>query len=80
MLRGNMWWKGVKYDVYGNVDHKGRTEDARAGKSKDFQTMPAPRFFRLDLAFEQSAARGSFAIDSTSAGCRAEFALRPTPS
>lgn len=80
VLRGNMWWKGVKYDVYGNIDHKGRTEDARAGKSKDFQTMPAPRFFRLDLAFEQSAARGSFAIDSTSAGCRAEFALRPTSS
>jgi predicted Zn-dependent protease len=75
VLRGNMWWKDAKYDVYGNIDYKGRTTDARAGKNKASQTIPAPRFFRIEIAFEPNSARGSFAIDSTSGSCQADFTL-----
>jgi hypothetical protein len=75
LLRGNMWWKDAKYDVYGNIDHKGRTTDARAGKNKASQTIPAPRFFRIEIAFEPNSAQGTFAIDSTSASCWANFTL-----
>ncbi len=49
--------------------------ELRAGKNKASQTTPAPRFFRLDIAFEPNVARGSFAIDSTAASCGADFTL-----
>lgn len=75
VLRGTMWWKDARYEVYGRLDHKGRTRDARAGKSKAFQSTPAPRFFRLDIVFEPNVARGRFAIDGSGSACGADFAL-----
>jgi hypothetical protein len=74
-LRGTMWWKDARYEVYGRLDHKGRTRDARAGKTKAFQSTPAPRFFRLDIVFEPEVARGRFAIDGSGSACGADFAL-----
>lgn len=79
-LRGNMWWKGVKYDVYGNIDSTGRKGSARAGKSKEAHAMPAPRFFRLDIVFEGDTAHGHYAIDSQTALCQADFALARNPT
>jgi predicted Zn-dependent protease len=75
VIRGNMWWKDARYDVYGRLDHKGHTTDAHAGKSKEFQTTPAPRFFRLDIVFEPNAARGRYAMDSSGAACGADFVM-----
>ena len=78
LLRGNMWWNGVRYDVYGKVDATGRTRSAHAGKSKESRNMPAPRFFKLEIAFEAGTARGHYAIDSQGAACRAHFLLSRT--
>ncbi len=75
MLRGNMWWKGVKYDVYGTVETTGRTRSAHAGKSKEAQSMVAPRFFKMEMAFETDTAHGHYAIDSQGAVCQADFQL-----
>ena len=75
-----MWWKGVKYDVYGDIDSRGRTGSARAGKSREAHAMPAPRFFKLNIEFEADTAHGHYAIDSQTALCQANFALARNPT
>ena len=78
-LRGNMWWKGAKFDVYGDIDSSGRAGSVRAGKSKEAHAIPAPRFFRLDIVFEADTARGHYANDSKNASCQADFVLTRSP-
>lgn len=74
-LRGNMWWKGVKYDLYGDIDITGRAKDVRAGKNKESRNIPGPRFFALDLTFAGDKATGSYHIDSRSASCQTNVSL-----
>jgi len=75
VLRGNMWWKGVKYDIYGNLDITGRVGSARVGKSKEAQHFSAPRFFKLDIDFAADTAMGRYATDSQSLTCQTSFSL-----
>ncbi len=79
-LRGNMWWGGIKYDVYGKLDATGRTRSARAGKSQEAQHMVGPRFFKLDIAFAGDSARGHYAIANLESNCQANFSLGATKS
>ena len=74
-LRGNLWWNDVKYDVYGKLDAGGRTRSAHAGKSEESRHVPAPRFFKLEMAFGAGGARGRYVVDGQGADCRADFLL-----
>jgi Zn-dependent protease with chaperone function len=75
-LRGNMWWKNAKYDIYGDIDSFGRSLSVRAGKSKDARNTAGPRFFRLDITFTDDTAAGQYAVDSRTASCQTSFSLR----
>ena len=79
-LRGNMWWGGIKYDVYGKLDATGRTRSARAGKSQEAQHTVGPRFFKLDIAFAGDSARGHYAVANLESNCQANFSLGATKS
>lgn len=74
-LRGNMWWKSVKYDIYGKLDASGRAGDAHAGKSKESRSTPGPRLFKFNFVFSGDSATGRYANDSTSSTCQANFSL-----
>lgn len=80
VLRGNMWWGGIKYDVYGKLDATGRTRSARAGKSQEAQHTVGPRFFKLDIAFAGDSARGHYAVANLESNCQANFSLGATKS
>jgi predicted Zn-dependent protease len=74
-LRGNLWWAGIKYDIYGDLDRNGRTGSARAGKSKEARNQPAPRFFDVELDLAPEGATGRYSIEGQGQLCQAGFSL-----
>ena len=75
-LRGNMWWKNAKYDIYGDIDGFGRSSSIRAGKSKEARNTAGPRFFRLNITFAEDTATGRYAVASRTASCQTSFSLK----
>ncbi len=74
-IRGNLWWWGMSYDLYGDIDDQDRALDAFASKSIESQNMPGPRIFKLEFDLKQDSATGYYAIDNQSKTCRTDFVL-----
>ena len=74
-IRGNLWWMGMSYDLYGDIDDRDRALDAFASKSAESQNMPGPSKFNLEFDLKQNSATGHYAIDNQSKACRTDFVL-----
>ena len=74
-IRGNLWWMGLTYDIYGAIDDRGRARDAFAAKSAESRDTSGPKYFKLDFDLLRDNATGHYVIDSQSANCRTDFVL-----
>jgi len=63
-VSGHLLWETVRYDLRGTIAADGRLENARAGKSPDFNGTPAPRFVIVSLDFGARRAVGSYAAET----------------
>jgi len=61
---GTVWRDEVEYSVRGSMGVRGEITKARAAKKKAYQTVPAPRFLAIHLAFVGDQAHGQYGIDS----------------
>ena len=75
VIRGNMWWMGMTYDLYGEIDSRGRARDAFASKSVESPRTSGPSTFKLDFDLLRDSATGHYVIDNQSANCRTDFVL-----
>lgn len=63
-VSGHFIWETVRYDLRGTIPPNGSLQKARAGKSPDFNGIPAPRFVIVSLDFGARRAVGSYAAET----------------
>ena len=63
-VSGHFIWETVRYDLRGTIPPNGSLHKARAGKSPDFNGVPAPRFVIVSLDFGARRAVGSYAAET----------------
>ena len=63
-VSGYLLWETVRYDLSGTIAPDGRLRKARAGKSPDFNGVPAPRFVIVSLEFGARKAVGYYAAET----------------
>ncbi len=63
-VRGALWRGDVKYDVYGEVDAKGRMIGTRAGRNPASFGWPGARYVNLSIEFQPDNAAGQYGIES----------------
>lgn len=61
-VSGTLRWSEIDYDLGGRLDKDGETVVARAAKSRAFSNAVGPRFFEIDLTFQDDEAGGHYAI------------------
>jgi len=74
-IRGNLWWMGMTYDLYREIDSRGRARDAFASKSIESPHGSGPATFKLEFDLLRDRATGNYAIDNQPASCRTDFVL-----
>ncbi len=66
---------GITYDLYGEIDSRGRARDAFASMSVESPYSSGPSTFNLEFDLSRDSAIGHYAIDNQSDSCRTDFVL-----
>ena len=65
----------MAYDLYGDIDDRGRARDAFASRSAESRNSDGPNNFKLEFDLKQDSATGHYAIDNQSKACGTDFVL-----
>ncbi len=61
-VSGKLRWSEIDYDLAGRLDEDGKMVGARAAKTRAFANAIGPRFFEINLTFQDTEAAGLYAI------------------